>query len=80
MLLSGHAQSDGKPRRVFEHVGRESPSNLGEWSIYIIVHVGGTRCGTSSADRYMKRRARITLNVECIRPCNFIFLLYVSIQ
>ena len=45
-----------------------------------IVHVGGTRCVTSRTDNIMKIRARITLTVECIRGCIFIFLLYVSIQ
>ena len=39
-----------------------------------------TRCVTSRTDHHMKRRARITLNVEVIRCCIFIFLLYVSIQ
>jgi len=34
-----------------------------------IVHVGGTRCGTSSTDHYMKIHVRITLTVECIRTC-----------
>ena len=38
-----------------------------------IVHVGGTRCVTSSTDRTMKITARITLTVECIRTCIFIF-------
>jgi hypothetical protein len=41
--------------------------------IYMI-HVGGTRCVTSSTDNIMKRHARITLTVEVIRTCIFIFL------
>jgi hypothetical protein len=41
--------------------------------IYIIVHVGGTRCVTSSTDHYMKIHARITLSVEFIRTCIFLF-------
>ena len=45
-------------------------------SIFII-HVGGTRCVTSSTDNIMKIRARITLTVEFIRGCIFIFLFYV---
>ena len=45
-------------------------------SIFII-HVGGTRCVTFSTDNIMKIRARITLTVEFIRECIFIFLLYV---
>jgi len=45
-----------------------------------MVHVGGIRCVTSSTDNIMQIHARITLTVECIRTCIFIFLLYVSIQ
>ena len=45
-----------------------------------IIHVGGTRCVTSSTDHYMKIQAWITLSVECIRTCIFLFVLYVSIQ
>ena len=45
--------------------------------ICIIVHVGGTRCVTSSTDHYMKIHARITLFVEFIRTCIFLFLFYV---
>ena len=40
--------------------------------IYMI-HVGGTRCVTSSTDNIMKIRARITLTVEFIRTCIFKF-------
>ena len=42
-----------------------------------MIHVGGTRCVTSSTDNNMKIRARITLTVEVIRTCIFLFLLYV---
>ena len=42
-----------------------------------IIHVGGTRCVTSSTDNIMKIRARITLTVEVIRTCIFLFLFYV---
>ena len=42
-----------------------------------IIHVGGTRCVTSSTDHYLKIQARITLTVEVIRTCLFLFLLYV---
>jgi hypothetical protein len=45
--------------------------------ICIIVHVGGTRGVTSSTDHYMKIHARITLSVEFIRTCIFLFLCYV---
>ena len=43
-----------------------------------IIHVGGTRCVTSSTDNIMKIHARITLNVEFIRGYIFIFLFYVN--
>jgi ketosteroid isomerase-like protein len=32
-----------------------------------IIHVGGTRCVTSRTGKNMKRRARISWTVECIR-------------
>ena len=39
-----------------------------------LIHVGGTRCVTSSTDNIMKIHARITLTVEFIRGCIFICL------
>jgi len=42
-----------------------------------IVHVGCTRCVTSSTDNIMKIHARITLTVEFIRTSIFLFLFYV---
>ena len=39
-----------------------------------LVHVGGTRCVTSSTDHYMKIQARTTLSVEVIRTCIFLCL------
>ena len=42
-----------------------------------MIHVGGTRCVLSSTDHILKIRARITLTVECIRTCIFLFLFYV---
>ena len=42
-----------------------------------IVHVGGTRCVTSSTDNILKIHSRITWTVEFIRTCIFIFLFYV---
>ena len=45
-----------------------------------IIHVGGTRCVTSSIENIMKIRARITLTVEFIRGYIFKFLFYVWIQ
>jgi hypothetical protein len=41
--------------------------------LVFIIHVGGTRCVTSSTDNIMNIHARITLNVEFIRTCIFIF-------
>ena len=38
-----------------------------------IVHVGGTRCVTFSTANNMKIHVRITLTVECIRTCIFLF-------
>ena len=38
-----------------------------------IIHVGGTRCVTSRTANNMKIRARITLTVEFIRTCIFLF-------
>ena len=40
-----------------------------------IIHVGGTRCVTSSTDNIMKIHARITLNDEFIRTCIFFILI-----
>jgi hypothetical protein len=46
-----------------------------------VIHVGGgTRSVTSSTDNIMKIRVRITLTVEVIRTCIFVFVLYVEIQ
>ena len=45
-----------------------------------MIHVGGTRCVTSSTDHIMKIHFRITLTVEFIRGYIFKFLFYVSIQ
>ena len=42
-----------------------------------MIHVGGTRCATSSTANIMKIQARITLTVEFIRGYIFIFLFYV---
>ena len=41
------------------------------------VHVGGTRCVTSSTDNNMNIHARTTLTVEFIRGYIFKFLFYV---
>ena len=56
------------------------PCHLGD-AVYVniglVVHVGGTRCVTSNTDNIMKIHARITLTVEFIRTCIFLFLFYV---
>ena len=38
-----------------------------------VIHVGGTRYVTSGTDNIMNIHARITLNVEFIRGCIFLF-------
>ena len=43
----------------------------------LMIHVGGTRCVPSSTDNIMKIQAGITLTVEFIRGCIFLFLFYV---
>jgi hypothetical protein len=42
-----------------------------------MIHVGGTRCVTSSIDRIIQIHARITWGVEFIRAIFFIFFFYV---
>ena len=66
------------PGPWFNACGRKGPRCLVR-EVFII-HVGGTRCVTSSTDNIMKIRARITLTVEFIRTCIFIFWFYVWIQ
>ena len=39
----------------------------------LMIHVGGTRCVPSSTDNSMKIHARITLTVEVIRTCLFVY-------
>ena len=57
-----------------------SKKNDGGTCDVFMVHVGGTRCVTSSTDNTMTRQACITWGVECIRACIFIFLFDVEIQ
>ena len=45
--------------------------------LVFVIHVGGTRCVPFSTANNMKRHVRITVTVECIRTCIFVFLLYV---
>ena len=42
-----------------------------------VIHVGGTRGVPSRTGNIMNIHARITLTVEFIRPCIFIFVFYV---
>jgi hypothetical protein len=50
---------------------------LGYVKSVFMIHVGGTRCVTSSTDNIMKIHFCITLNVEFIRGYIFKFLFYV---
>ena len=60
-------------------IGDQTMPNTRPWSTapnvraVFMIHVGGTRCVTSSTAINMKIHARITLTVECIRTCIFIF-------
>ena len=56
--------------------GDEAQGTLYVKSVFI-VHVGCTRCVTFSTANNMKIHVRITLTVECIRTCIFLFLFYV---
>jgi hypothetical protein len=49
-------------------------------SVFVMIHVGGTRCVTFSTDNIMNIHVRTPLNVECIRGYILIFLFDVSIQ
>ena len=71
---------DGPEPRNFRERGQQVLSAMrAAWTILVrevfVVHVGGTRCVTSSTDNIMKRQARITLTVDCIRGCIVIFLI-----
>ena len=46
----------------------------------VFVHVGGTRCVTSSTGHTLKIQACITLTVEVIRTCLVIFVFDVYMQ
>ena len=48
-------------------------------TLVFVIHVGGTRCVTSSTDNIMNIQARITLKVEFI-PVFFYFYLMFEIQ
>ena len=62
----GFAKIDGRSKWVYE-----DPATGTEY--VKSVHVGGTRCVTSSTDNIMKIHVRITLTVEVIRTCIFLF-------
>ena len=59
------------------HYGDDSPGPCQYVKSVFMIHVGGTCCVTSSTDNNMKIHARITLNVEFIRTCIFLFLCHV---
>ena len=67
----GGGATDFSTTRVHHRVVRHQVKSV------FVVHVGGTRCVTSSTDHYMNIHARITLSVECIRTFIFILLFYV---
>jgi len=58
-------------------VGGEMTGQGTRYVEVFLVHVGCTRCLTSSTDHYMKIHARKTLGVEFIRASIFLFLFYV---
>ena len=72
---SGQTQRSRGHVHAREQVGSGPPGgrSLHEVREVFVVHVGGTRCITSSTDNIMKIHARITLTVEFIRTCIFIF-------
>ena len=80
--INGKFRHEGNPGGVPRYTFHDTVV-LDRWyqvkSVFI-VHVGGTRCVTSSTDHYMNIHARITLSVECIRTCLFLFLFDVEIQ
>ena len=68
--------------RKKEHLARDgevakTKTTIMKYVKSFVVHVGGTRCVTSSTANIMKIRARITWTVECIRTCVCLFLCYV---
>jgi len=56
------------------HYGDDSPGPCQYVTSLFMIHVGGTRCVTSSTDNIMKIHAWITLTVEFIRGYIFLFL------
>ena len=66
---------DSYTSETVARVQKERVDRIGK-SVFI-VHVGGTRCVTSSTDNIMKIHAGITLTVECIRTCICVCLFYV---
>jgi hypothetical protein len=57
---------------TFKHYGAVASRDVLVREVFVI-HVGGTRYVTSSTGNIMKIRARITLTVEFIRTCLFLF-------
>jgi hypothetical protein len=75
--LGDELQTDFDWREWFELEKPETetmPGPFADLSGYVfIIHVGGTRCVTSSIENIMKICARITLTVAFIRTCIFLF-------
>ena len=76
-IVHGQCDAVGKVA-VFEKGPRPNQPSRGkkfDQSVreVFIIHVGGTRCVTSSIENITKRHARITLTVEVIRTCIFLF-------
>jgi hypothetical protein len=69
-LVEGHGRDDEDPREQWRWLVALADTYVK--SVFVI-HVGGTRWVTSRTDNNMKIHARITLTVECIRPCIFLF-------
>ena len=72
----GTKMKDSYTSETVARVQKERVDRIGK-SVFIMIHVSGTRCVTSSTDNIMKIHAGITLTVECIRTCLFVCLVYV---
>ena len=75
--LSSEVEVMVQHHRHHEHGNYRSKDDKEYVKSVFIIHVGGTRCVTSSIENIMKIRARITLTVEFIRGYIFKFLFYV---
>ena len=80
VTLSGEVLVWGRGKSGRLGLGPSTHDRYGLVEAVFMIHVGGTRCVTSSTDHIMKIHARVTLTVACIRTCLFICLVDVSIQ